>query len=42
MTTLLHKFIDNIADDDKLQDTDLEHLLSSETTMRSLAENLMC
>ncbi len=39
MTTLLHTFPDNIAYDQKLQQTDLDYLLSSEAAMRSLAEN---
>ncbi len=39
MTTLLHKFPDNIPYDDKLQQTDLEYLLSSEAALTSLAEN---
>jgi p-hydroxybenzoate 3-monooxygenase len=39
MTTLLHRFPDNIPYDDKLQQTDLAYLFSSEAAMRSLAEN---
>jgi p-hydroxybenzoate 3-monooxygenase len=39
MTMLLHRFPDNIPYDDKLQQTDLEYLFSSEAAMRSLAEN---
>ncbi len=39
MTTLLHSFPDNIAYDDKLQQTDLEYLFSSEAALTSLAEN---
>lgn len=39
MTTLLHKLPDNIPYEDKLQDTDLAYLVSSEAAMRSLAEN---
>lgn len=39
MTTLLHKFPDNIPYDDKLQQTDLDYLLSSKAAMTSLAEN---
>jgi len=39
MTTLLHKFPDNIAYDDRLQQTDLEYLFSSRHAQESLAEN---
>ena len=39
MTTLLHRFPGNIPYDDKLQQTDLAYLFSSEAAMRSLAEN---
>jgi p-hydroxybenzoate 3-monooxygenase len=39
MTTLLHRFPDHIAYDDKLQDTELSYLFSSETAQRQLAEN---
>ncbi len=39
MTTLLHRFPDHIAYDDKLQDTELSYLLASETAQRVLAEN---
>ena len=39
MTTLLHRFPNNISYDDKLQQTDLAYLLSSEAALRSLAEN---
>ena len=39
MTMLLHRFPDNIAYDDRLQQTDLDYLFSSEAAMRSLAEN---
>ncbi len=39
MTTLLHRFPDNIPYDDKLQQTDLDYLFSSEAAMTSLAEN---
>lgn len=39
MTTLLHKFPDNISYDDKLQQTDLEYLFSSDSALASLAEN---
>jgi p-hydroxybenzoate 3-monooxygenase len=36
---LLHRFPTNIPYDDKLQQTDLAYLFSSETAMRLLAEN---
>ena len=36
---LLHKLPDNIPYEDKLQDTDLEYLFSSEAALTSLAEN---
>jgi len=39
MTTLLHNFPQNSGFDNRLQQTDLEYLLSSESAMRSLAEN---
>lgn len=39
MTTLLHTFPDNIDYDNKLQQTDLEYLFSSEAALTSLAEN---
>lgn len=39
MTTLLHKLPDNIPYEDKLQQTDLDYLLSSEAALTSLAEN---
>jgi p-hydroxybenzoate 3-monooxygenase len=39
MTMLLHRFPDNIPYDEKLQQTDLAYLFSSEAAMRSLAEN---
>ena len=39
MTTLLHKFPDHIPYDQKLQQTDLAYLFSSETALRLLAEN---
>ncbi|MDF2120466.1 4-hydroxybenzoate 3-monooxygenase [Roseiarcaceae bacterium H3SJ34-1] len=39
MTTMLHRFPDNIAYDDKLQETELAYLFSSEAAQRSLAEN---
>jgi p-hydroxybenzoate 3-monooxygenase len=39
MTTLLHTFPDNIPYDNKLQQTDLDYLFSSEAALTSLAEN---
>ena len=39
MTMLLHRFPDNIPYDNKLQETDLAYLFSSEAALRSLAEN---
>ncbi len=39
MTTLLHRFPDHIPYDQKLQQTDLAYLFSSETALRLLAEN---
>ena len=39
MTMLLHTFPDAIAYDGKLQQTDLDYLLSSEAALASLAEN---
>ncbi len=39
MTTLLHRFPDNIPYDDRLQHTDLEYLFSSQHALASLAEN---
>jgi p-hydroxybenzoate 3-monooxygenase len=39
MTTMLHRFPDNIEYDQKLQQTELEYLFSSEAAQRSLAEN---
>ncbi len=39
MTTMLHTFPDSIAYDGKLQDTELDYLLSSEKALGSLAEN---
>jgi p-hydroxybenzoate 3-monooxygenase len=39
MTTLLHTFPDSTGYDQKLQDTDLAYLLSSDAAMGSLAEN---
>jgi len=39
MTTMLHSFPDSIEYDQKLQQTELEYLFSSEAAQRSLAEN---
>ena len=39
MTTMLHTFPDNIAYDQKLQQTELEYLFSSEKAQGALAEN---
>jgi p-hydroxybenzoate 3-monooxygenase len=39
MTTMLHSFPDNIEYDQKLQQTELAYLFSSEAAQRSLAEN---
>ena len=39
MTTMLHTVPDSIAYDQKLQETDLAYLFSSEAAQRSLAEN---
>jgi p-hydroxybenzoate 3-monooxygenase len=39
MTTLLHRFPANSPYEDKLQDTDLQYLLSSDVARGSLAEN---
>jgi len=39
MTTMLHTFPDNIAYDQKLQDTELAYLFSSERALGTLAEN---
>ena len=39
MTTLLHTFPDSIAYDQKLQQTELAYLFSSDAAQRSLAEN---
>ena len=36
---LLHRFPDRIPYDDRLQETDLAYLFSSEAAQRSLAEN---
>ena len=39
MTTMLHTFPDNPTYDQKLQETDLAYLFSSEAALSSLAEN---
>jgi p-hydroxybenzoate 3-monooxygenase len=39
MTMLLHRFPDRLPYDNKLQDTDIAYLFSSEAAMSSLAEN---
>jgi p-hydroxybenzoate 3-monooxygenase len=39
MTMLLHRFPDRIPYEDRLQDTDMVYLFSSEAAQRSLAEN---
>jgi p-hydroxybenzoate 3-monooxygenase len=39
MTMMLHRFPGNIPYDDKLQETDLAYLFSSDAALRSLAEN---
>lgn len=39
MTTMLHTFPDSLAYDQRLQDTDLAYLFSSEKALGSLAEN---
>jgi p-hydroxybenzoate 3-monooxygenase len=39
MTMLLHRFPDRLAYEDRLQDTDIAYLFSSEAALRSLAEN---
>jgi p-hydroxybenzoate 3-monooxygenase len=39
MTTMLHTFPEALSYDQKLQQTDLEYLFSSESAQRSLAEN---
>ncbi len=39
MTSLLHRFPDSSGFDRRLQDTDLAYLFSSESALRSLAEN---
>jgi len=39
MTTLLHPFLESVAYDERLQDTELSYLFSSDTARASLAEN---
>ena len=39
MTMLLHRFPDRISYDDRLQETEMSYLFSSETAMRVVAEN---
>ena len=39
MTTMLHRFPANIPYDDKLQNTELQYLLSSDVAKQSMAEN---
>jgi p-hydroxybenzoate 3-monooxygenase len=39
MTTMLHRFPQNLPYEDKLQDTELAYLFSSEAAQRALAEN---
>jgi p-hydroxybenzoate 3-monooxygenase len=39
MTMMLHRFPNNIPYDDKLQETELAYLFSSDSALRSLAEN---
>ncbi|HLZ05877.1 MAG TPA: 4-hydroxybenzoate 3-monooxygenase [Bradyrhizobium sp.] len=39
MTTLLHRFPDRISYDDRLQQTEISYLFSSQTALRQLAEN---
>ena len=39
MTSLLHRFPDASAFDRRIQDTDLAYLFSSQSALRSLAEN---
>jgi p-hydroxybenzoate 3-monooxygenase len=39
MTSLLHNFGDSIEYDQKLQETELAYLFSSDAAQRSLAEN---
>ncbi|HEY0848502.1 MAG TPA: 4-hydroxybenzoate 3-monooxygenase [Bradyrhizobium sp.] len=39
MTMLLHRFPDRISYDERLQETEMSYLFSSETAMRAIAEN---
>ena len=39
MTTLLHQFPDSSAFEQRLQETDLNYLFSSDSALASLAEN---
>jgi p-hydroxybenzoate 3-monooxygenase len=39
MTMLLHRFPDRVSYDDRLQETEMSYLFSSETAMRLVAEN---
>ena len=39
MTKLLHRFPDRVSYDDRLQETEMSYLFSSETAMRLIAEN---
>ena len=39
MTMLLHRFPDRISYDERLQETEMSYLFSSETAMRAVAEN---
>ena len=39
MTMMLHRFPDRAPYDDRLQETELSYLFSSETALRPLAEN---
>ncbi|MGQ0684350.1 4-hydroxybenzoate 3-monooxygenase [Bradyrhizobium sp.] len=39
MTMLLHRFPDRVSYDDRLQDTEMDYLFSSETAMRLVSEN---
>ncbi len=39
MTMLLHRFPDRLEYEDRLQETEMDYLFSSEAAQRSLAEN---
>ena len=39
MTMLLHRFPDRVSYDDRLQETEMSYLFSSETALRLVAEN---